>query len=153
MRKEESHLGPFRTTLVYCPGTRLYYQATLQSKWCNLHKGIVSCVIQPESSFCLLNYDVCVMGCSEMLVYGSEGWEGLQALSWIFQWWLEQVSLKGFRNGLTLSCFIYLFIVLKERLCWRLFRWENVIAKKAVKSNISLRLICVLLWLQILFAS
>lgn len=54
-------------------------------------------------------------------------------------------------------CSIYLifFIVLKEGLGWTLFWWENVLGKKKkpVQSNSSERLICVLLWLQILFAS
>lgn len=65
MRKDQSHVGAFRTTLASRLGSRLYNQVTLQSKWCSLQKSIVSCIIWPGSSFCLVNCDVSVMRCSK----------------------------------------------------------------------------------------
>lgn len=63
----QSNLGAFRTTLASCLGSQLYNQVTLQSKWCSLQKSIVSCIIWPGRSFCLMNYDVSAMWCSKML--------------------------------------------------------------------------------------
>lgn len=67
IRKDQSHLGAFRTTPASCLGSQLYNQVTLQSKWCSLQKSIVSWIIWPGSSFCLVNYDVSAMPCSKML--------------------------------------------------------------------------------------